>query len=301
MKTRSASRYPALFAAACLIASIALPMAGGSALPPLNQPATSEHRPGKLVWADLFTTDAAAATAFYSSLLGWTSETLGSKGRNYVVLSNGGVPVAGISQRSVKTPGHPSRWIGYLAVTDAAASVSAAVKDGGKVRAPSRSFPDRGYQAIVADSDGNPIGLLQSSTGDPADGDPKPGAWNWFEVYAKSPKVSSDFYHDVFGLAVATELDASRSSEFTLSSEGRARGGVAPMPSGEDVKPSWLGVIRVADLDKTLAKVPVLGGEILVSPHAVEFGSRFAIILDPTGGTLGLVEYIDSANPANNP
>jgi predicted enzyme related to lactoylglutathione lyase len=56
----------------------------------------------------------------------------------------------------------------------------------------------------------------------------------------------------------------------------------------------------VADLDKTLARVPGLGGEVLVAPHSVEFGSRFAIILDSTGGTLGLVEYIDSANPANS-
>jgi predicted enzyme related to lactoylglutathione lyase len=76
---------------------------------------------------------------------------------------------------------------------------------------------------------------------------------------------------------------------------------VAPLPDGDDVKPSWLGVIRVADLDKTLAKVPELGGEVLVAPHSVEYGSRFAIILDSTGGTVGLVEYLQNANPANNP
>ena len=60
-----------------------------------------------------------------------------------------------------------------------------------------------------------------------------------------------------------------------------------------------MGVLRVADLDKTLAKVPGLGGEVLVAPHAVEFGSRFAIILDSTGGTVGLVQYLDNENPAN--
>jgi predicted enzyme related to lactoylglutathione lyase len=57
----------------------------------------------------------------------------------------------------------------------------------------------------------------------------------------------------------------------------------------------------VADLDNTLDKVPSLGGEVLLKPHTVEFGSRFAIILDPTGGTIGLVEYIESANPAKSP
>jgi predicted enzyme related to lactoylglutathione lyase len=72
------------------------------------------------------------------------------------------------------------------------------------------------------------------------------------------------------------------------------------MPEGDDIKPSWLGVIRVADLDQTLAKVPGLGGEVLVAPRTVEYGSRFAIILDSTGGTVGLVQYMDNANPANN-
>ena len=47
--------------------------------------------------------------------------------------------------------------------------------------------------------------------------------------------------------------------------------------------------------------VPGLGGEVLVAPHSVEFGSRFAIILDSTGGTVGLVQYMDNANPANSP
>ena len=55
------------------------------------------------------------------------------------------------------------------------------------------------------------------------------------------------------------------------------------------------------DIDGALAKVASLGGEVLVSPHAVEFGSRFAIISDPTGGTIGLVQYQDDANPAKTP
>jgi predicted enzyme related to lactoylglutathione lyase len=85
-----------------------------------------------------------------------------------------------------------------------------------------------------------------------------------------------------------------------LSSAGQSRGGVAPKPASDDAKAAWLGVIRVADLDKTLAMVPGLGGEVLVAPHTVEFGSRFAIILDSTGGTVGLVQYMDNANPANS-
>jgi len=47
--------------------------------------------------------------------------------------------------------------------------------------------------------------------------------------------------------------------------------------------------------------VPGLGGEIVIAPHGAAFGSRFALIADPTGGTVGVVEYVNNANPVNRP
>ena len=287
-------------AVALLLAGLSLP-AHAADFPPLNSPQTTDHRPGKLVWADLFTTNPDGATAFYCGLLGWTAKPLTHWWKSYTVFYNGHTPVAGLSPRRVSGGTHPSRWIGYYAVVDIDATVALLTKDGGTVRAPSRNFPDRGHQAIVSDPDDIPIGVLQSSSGDSPDTEPTPGSWNWFELYVKSPTATSAFYHDAIGFDVAPETRANSKSDFVLSSNGQARGGIAPRPDGDDVKSTWLGVIRVANLDKTLALVPGLGGEVLVAPHSVEFGSRFAIILDSTGGTVGLVEYIDSANPANNP
>jgi predicted enzyme related to lactoylglutathione lyase len=272
-----------------------------ASFPSLNTPPTTEHRPGKLVWADLFTANPDAATKFYCELLGWTAQPIDQKGKSYIVFFNGDRPVAGLASRSVTTGTHPSRWIGYYAVMDMGATLALAKKDGAVVRAPSRRFPDRGLQAIISDRDTVPIGLIQSSSGDAPDTEPAAGSWNWFELYVKSPTATADFYRDAIGFDVAPETNSDRKSDFVLSSAGQARGGIAPLPDGDDVKPSWLGVIRVADLDKTLATVPELGGEVLVAPHAMEFGSRFAIILDSTGGTVGLVEYLENANPANNP
>ena len=299
MKTKSIPQFLPIYAAAVLLA-VGIPVSLRAAtFPPLNTPATMAQLPGKLVWADLFTTDPDGATKFYCNLLGWTATPTDQKGKSYVIFSNEGRPVAGLAPRSVSGAYHPSRWIGYYAVTDIAATLALVTKDGGTVRAPSHNFPDRGHQAIVSDKDSLPIGLLQSSSGDSPDDQTKPGEWNWFELYVKSPKDTSDFYHDAIGFDVAPETNSDRKSDFVLSSAGRARGGVAPLPAGDDVKPSWLGVIRVADLDKTLAMVPALGGEVLVAPHSAEFGSRFAVILDSTGGTVGLVQYLDNANPAN--
>jgi uncharacterized protein len=273
----------------------------GASFPPLNAPASPERHPGKFVWADLFTADPAGATKFYCDLFGWTATTLDQKGKTYTVFNNDGRPVAGLAPRSVRGATHPSRWIGYLAVTDIATAVQAVTNAGGKVHAKPHDFPDRGEQAICADKDDNPFGLLQSNSGDSADDEPKPGEWNWFELYVKAPQETAEFYRKTVGFDVAPETNSDRKSDFVLSSSGQARGGVAPLPTGSDVRPSWLGVVRVADLDHTLAKVPALGGEVLMTPHEVEFGSRFAIILDSTGGTIGLVQYADNANPANRP
>jgi predicted enzyme related to lactoylglutathione lyase len=276
-------------------------LARAERFPAINTPAGSEHIPGKLIWADLFTTDPDGASKFYCDLLGWTAAPLEQKGRSYTVFSNQGRPVAGLAPRSVQGGSHPSRWIGYLAVADIDATLVTAAKDGATVRAPSHGFPDRGHQAIVSDKESVPIGLLQSSSGDPADGEPRPGDWNWFELYVKSPADEAAFYKDVFGIVSEPDTKTDRKGDFIISSGGQARGGVAPIPGEADAKPSWLGVIRVADLDATLAKVPGLGGQVLVAPHAVEYGSRFAIILDSTGGTVGLVQYAENENPANTP
>jgi hypothetical protein len=270
--------------------------------PALNSTPSSSSIPGKLVWADLFTSQPAEATKFYCDLLGWTSTTIDQKGKTYTIFTNDGVPVAGLAPHSYAKESHPSRWIGYVSVADINATVAAVEKSGGKVHAAAKKFPDRGFQAIVADSDGNVIGLLQSSSGDPADEYTKAGAWNWFELYVRDPKATTTFYHQALGFDVAPETNSDRKSDFVLSSSGNSRGGVAPIPDdAKDGKPSWLGVIRVADLDQTLAKVAGLGGEVLVAPHSVEFGSRFAIILESTGGTVGLVQYTESANPAKSP
>jgi predicted enzyme related to lactoylglutathione lyase len=300
MHTTSLPRFAPILAAAALLAGGFILPASAATFPPLNTPATTAHIPGKLVWADLFTTDPDGATRFYCGLLGWTSSPIEQKGKTYVIFSNDGTPVAGLVPRSVTGPGHPSRWIGFYSVEDIAVTLADVADNGGTVRAPSRNFPDRGYQAIVSDKDHVPIGLLQSTSGDPLDDPTRVGSWNWFELYVNSPKDTSDFYHNAIGFDVAPETHSDRKGDFVLSSEGQARGGIAPLV-GTIAKPSWLGIIRVADLDKTLALVAGLGGEVLVAPHPVEFGSRFAIVLDPTGGTIGLVQYADDANPSNNP
>jgi predicted enzyme related to lactoylglutathione lyase len=267
--------------------------------PPLNDPATNETHPGKFVWAELFTNDSAAATKFYSGVFGWTAVTLDQHGVAYTVFSNGNHPVAGLRERSSWATPHPSRWINYIAVTDIASALLIVAKAGGEVRAPAREFPKIGSEAIITDNEGSPVGLLQSSSGDSADIEPAAGEWNWFHLFGKNPPTAANFYQQVFNYDVTPDARPGKKDELILSSGALNRGGVSVLPDREGAKPGWLGVIRVANLDDTLARVPALGGEVVVAPHAAAFGSRFAVINDPTGGTVGVVEYVNNANPVN--
>ena len=271
-----------------------------ASFPALHNPATGEQHPGKIVWADLFTDEPEAATRFYRELFHWTVETTTHEGRVYAIFSNHGHPVAGLTPRSGKYAKRASRWINYIAVDDLKATLALVATAGGKLRAPARDFPDRGMQAIVSDNDDSPVGLLQSSSGDAIDDEPDEGEWNWFELYATEPKLTGKFYGRVFNYVVAPDARTERKNDFLLSSEDIPRAGVAPRPDRAEARAGWLGVMRVGDIGATLARVPELGGEILVPPRDVAYGSRFAIIADPTGGTVGLVEYVEDENPATH-
>jgi uncharacterized protein len=275
--------------------------ARAAAFPPLNDPATNQAHPGKIVWAELFTADSAAATKFYTGVFGWTAATLDQQGVTCTVFSNGNHPVAGLRQRSSSAAARAARWINFIAVTDLASTLAIVAKAGGEVRAPAREFPQIGAQAIIRDNAGSPVGLLQSSSGDSADVEPAPGTWNWFHLAAKDPPAAADFYRQTFGYDVAPDARSGKMNELLLSSGGFNRAGVSVVPDRKDVKPGWLGVIRVANLDATLARVPALGGDVIVTPHDAALGSRFAVIADPTGGTVGVVEYVNNANPVNRP
>jgi len=278
-----------------------LPSAKAASFPALNNPSSAETHPGKIVWAELFTSDSAAATKFYTGVFSWTAATVEQHGETYTVFSNGGRPVAGLRQRTNTTSGHPSRWIHYVSVANIDSALSTVAKAGGEVRAPARKFPNMGSLAIATDNEGSPFGILQSTSGDVADNEPTNGSWNWCHLFVKNPKNAADFYRQVFNYDVTPDSRTGSGSELLFSSGGVNRGGVSVLPNREDAKPGWLGVIRVANLDETLAQVPTLGGEVMVAPHDAAFGSRFAVIADPTGGTVGLVQYIDNANPANRP
>ena len=269
--------------------------------PPLNDPATNVQIPGKFIWADLFTNQPDTAAAFYCGLFGWTAAPVEQHDKSYIILSNDSHPVAGVVQRSASSTKTEGVWVGYISVKRAKATLKLVEPAGGELHAPAHKFPKRGIEAIFTDSEGSVVGILQSSSGDALDHEPARGNWNWFELFSLKSKAAADFYVQVLGYEVNPDTRSEKMGHFLLSSSGHARAGIAPLPASPDSRSGWLGCVRVDDIDDVVAKAVTLGGTVVVQPRPAALGSRFAVVTDPTGGAVGLVQYVDNANPANRP
>jgi hypothetical protein len=280
-----------LAAAAALLLSNAAGLAADKiVLPPLTTVPDSPLRPGKFVWADLVTDDVPGARNFYARLFGWTFQQFDG----YTVASNDERPLCGMFHRPRPSdrPEAKPRWFGYISVSSVRQARRAVTKAGGRVLAEPQRFPKRGEQAIFADAEGAVFGAIKSTHGDPQDFLAEPGDWVWVQFLSRDAKKASEFYAAVAGYEVIENTANQRMSDYVLASHGYARATVRGIPSGYDqVRPNWLPFVRVKNLAESLAKAKQLGAKVLLDPKPDLFEGRVAVIADPTGAAIGLLEW----------
>lgn len=281
--------------AAGLLGSLLLagPAARAADVPPLNEPATGEFRPGKLVWIDLVTADLPGAERFYGELLGWTFARLGPASGQYSLAYHRGEPVAGLAGRDpVEGQARQARWIAYVSVADVPGTVRLVADRGGRVLIPARQVPRRGEMAVVADPDGTPFGLIRSASGDPPDFRAEPGEWIWAIYQSPDASRAAAFYQDVANYEVAVDDRFADRQAFVLIADGFARFNVvesaADRPQG---RPDWLYFLRVPDLRAAVARAQALGAGVLLAPDAPVARGILAVISDPSGAPVGLMEW----------
>ena len=258
-------------------------------LPPLNTVSGSPRLPGKFVWADLVTDDVPAARKFYGGLFGWTFRNLG----NYTIAANDERPLCGMFQRP--RPADPSakpRWLGYISVSNVERARKAVTKAGGRVLAEPRKFPDRGEQAVFADAEGAVFGVVKSSSGDPEDFLPDPGDWIWIQLMSRDGRKAAEFYRTVGGYEIIENTSSNKLSDYVLASEGYARATVRTIRTDDErVRPTWLPFVRVQNVSESVAKAKQLGGRVLIEPNPEIFDGKVAVIADPTGAAIGILEW----------
>lgn len=279
-----------------VLGMIAATTAAPLEVPPLVQPASTEHHAGKVIWLDLITPDLAGAKRFYGELFGWTFQDV-SKGRTpYCVASLNGSPLGGLVQRAVE-PGERKQpaWLTFLSVADVEQAERTALANGGKILSEPRSYPQRGRQAVFADPQGAVFAVLQSSSGDPADELAEPGQWIWSSLLAGDPDKDAAFYQAVFDYQVFDQIRDDGVEHVLLASNDYARASVNALPPGSSgIHPHWLNFVRVVDTADSVAKVKALGGQVLVAPHLDRHGGSIAVVADPSGAPFGLLEWTDT-------
>lgn len=270
------------------------------ALPPLTTISGNPRLPGKFVWADLVTDDILVAQKFYTALFGWQFNDYGS----YFIGRNDDRPLCGMFQRP--RPADQSakpRWLGYISVANVERAQAAVTKAGGRVLAAPQKMPKRGEQAVFADAEGALFGVIKSSSGDPADFLAEPGDWIWIQLLSRDSRTAAEFYRAVGGYEIIENTKSNKVSDYVLVSEGYARATVRTIRTeDEKVRPTWLPFVRVLNVVESVAKAKQLGGKGLIEPKPELFDGKVALIADPTGAGIGLLEWsAESAKGGQKP
>jgi hypothetical protein len=288
------------FARSALVcAGLALFGAMGSvsadALRPPSLNAKVEPRlPGKFVWFDCVTDDSYGSKAFYGVVFGWEFHSIGSGTGRYTLIENRGRNIGGLHFRP-KVPGSPqgSRWLSLLSVDDPAAAARYVETHGGKVIVAPTVFEGRGTHALFRDDDGAVFGVLKSDTGDPPDALPVAGEFLWLDLLARDPKKAAEFYRGLAGYDVAVKDTPSRGTRTVLKSGGITRAVVIALPK-ELATPGWLPFVQVDDVAATVRRATANGGKIVFAPRPDYFGGQVAVIADPQGAVVGIVNQTEA-------
>jgi uncharacterized protein len=102
---------------------------------------------------------------------------------------------------------------------------------------------------------------------------------------------ATKFYSAVFGWQTAAFPGAG--VKYTIwKQQGKGIGGLMKRPM-ENIPPHWLGYVTVADVDATVKKTGDAGGKVMMPPSDVPTVGRIAVIQDPQGASLGIIQPLD--------
>ena len=275
--------------AACLGAAAlgGAPVHAAPPLPPINSPVPAPHIAGSFVWFDLVTDDLGASAAFYGAVFGWTVR---SAGPAYRVIRLGAHDIGGMLVPDGSRPAN-ARWIALISVADVAKAAQFAAREGGKVLVAPFDAPQRGTHALLADPRGAVFGVLRSSTGDPADAPVPHGGFFWADLFTPDPARDAVFYRDLFGYQLSeAPHEPNAPARVMLSAAGYARAGVAALPQPE-LLPGWLPYVLVDDVPAAIRRTLAAGGQVRLAPSAGLLDGRLAVIADPRGALIGIVDW----------
>jgi uncharacterized protein len=238
----------------------------------------TSYPPGTFSWAELATSDADAAKAFYTQLFGWEYEDNPvPDDQVYSMARRDGHHVAALFSSD-----QPPHWNCYVTVTSADETAQAAKDNGGAVMAEPFDVMDVGRMAVIADPAGAALCLWEPRAHIGATLVNTPGAMTWNDLVTPDPEGAAEFYGKLFGWTTEEIPDAG--GYRTIRNGDRMNGGIMP---NQDGPPNWLPYFGHEDVERLAGEIEGLGGKLYNGPVRMPQGS-IAVLADPQGAVFAV-------------
>ncbi len=249
---------------------------------------------GGILSADIAVPEHDRELSFYSRVLTtgetplWRDDLLNNRGR----------PIIGLGARSEEYEKLPLQWMPHIQVADVATSVARALELGGDVL-----FKDDGEKsqwAVLLDSHGAAFGVIPVVSADSIppdeggaarDAAERAGCISWLTLTVSDAPATRDFYRQVVGWS-AQNIEMEAYTDYNMLGEDgnpaarvrHARGANLGLP------PVWLMDLPVGDLSESVRRVREGGGEIIKATQETDGTYASAVVRDPVGACLALVQ-----------
>ncbi len=233
--------------------------------------------------------------AFYGVVFGWDFHSIGSGAGRYTLIENRGRNIGGLHFRPRgQGSAQGSRWISLMSVADPAAGRALRRKprrqgrrraDGvrrprhpcavpRRRRCPLRRAQVRHRRSARRSRRGGRVPLARS-------------------VHARSEEGGGVLSRPRRIRRHRQGVHAARLRASSLKTGGVTRAVVIPLPK-EVAAPGWLPFVQVDDVAATVGRATANGGKVLFAPRPDYFGGHVAVIADPQGGVLGIVNQTEA-------
>jgi predicted enzyme related to lactoylglutathione lyase len=244
----------------------------------------TSYAPGTLSWADLATSDIAAAKDFYARLFAWDYEDRpAGEGMTYAMARREERTVAGLFQSQ-----QPPHWNCYVTVASADEVAARVDGAGGTVVEPPFDVVQAGRSAVIADPAGARLCLWEPRATIGAELVNTPGAMTWNDLVTTDPEGAERFYGEVLGWTFEAIPDAG--GYRVIGNGERSNGGIMPVdPNGPNAHtpPSWMPYFGHEDVERAIGEVEALGGRLFNGPMRMPAGA-IAVFGDPQGAAFAI-------------
>jgi len=246
---------------------------------------------GRFVWYELLTTDVAAATTFYTRVMGWGAWDASTPGRPYILFGDGKSAISALTPlpEDARQAGVQPTWIGYVGVDDVDATAERVARLGGTVRVPPTDASDVSRFSVFTDPQSARLALFKwrNAAQQPPAAPDAAGRVGWHELLAADWEQAWAFYAALFGWQ-KEEADVSETATYQpFSAGGRMIGGMFTKPPVIPA-PFWLYYFNTGDIDATAERVATGGGQVLEGPLETAGGSWVIQCADPQGAAFAV-------------